>query len=66
MIDVSGDVIYFEGRPVGFIIIPNGTMRDRFMETLIYEKDDSEQVKELQSEIDALEDTISSIRALCD
>lgn len=34
MIDISGDVIYFEGRPVGFVIIPNGTMRDRFEEAI--------------------------------
>lgn len=34
MIDVSGDIIYFDNRPVGFITIPNGTMRSRFMEAL--------------------------------
>lgn len=34
MIDVSGDIIYFDNRPVGFIIIPNGSLRGDFMEAL--------------------------------
>lgn len=60
MIDVSGDVIYFENRPVGFVIIPNGTMRDRFEEALESAGDDSLE-KELQEEKDARDEAEDKI-----
>ncbi len=49
MIDVSGDVIYFDNRPVGFIIIPNGTMRDRFEGALMY--DSTEEVERISAQL---------------
>lgn len=49
MIDISGDVIYFDNRPVGFIIIPNGTMRDRFEEALMY--DSTEEVERISAQL---------------
>lgn len=51
MIDVSGDIIYFDNRPVGFITIPSGTMRDRLIEAL-------ESVGDTQ-ELDDLQRTLS-------
>lgn len=49
MIDISGDIIYFDNRPVGFIIIPNGTMRDRFEEALMY--DSTEEVERISAQL---------------
>lgn len=57
MIDVSGDIIYFDNLPVGFIIIPNGTMRDRFEESL----ERASALNELDEQMRAMKSTLDEI-----
>lgn len=53
-IDLSGDVIYFDGRPVGFITVPNGSLRAGFEELLGY--DVSGEVASVEAQLRAEED----------
>lgn len=57
MIDISGDVIYFDNRPVGFVIIPNGTMRDRFEETV----ERAAALNELDEQLRTIKSTLDEI-----
>lgn len=57
MIDISGDIIYFDNRPVGFVIIPNGTMRDRFEEAL----ERAAEMNELDEQLRAVKSTLDEI-----
>jgi len=34
MIEVSGDIIYHDGTAVGFVVVREGTRRERFLEEL--------------------------------
>lgn len=57
MFEISADVIYFDGKPVATIIVPNGTLRERFEEAveraaLLNELD--EQMRDLKSTLDEL------------
>lgn len=63
-IDISGDVIYFDGRPVGFITVPNGSLRAMFTESIeCYGPDGFDSLEkerdDLQDKIDAVIDYIN-------
>lgn len=66
MIDISGDVIYFENRPAGFIIIPNGTMRDRFEEALTVDEWFGSEVRDAMKDFKPFDDFDSVQEAVDD
>lgn len=68
MITIIGDIIEFNNRPVGFITIPSGTMRDDFEKILnsgSYEEL-KEDFDEMEQELNAALDKIKEIKDLCD
>lgn len=50
MLTVIGDVIYYNGRAVGIITIPNGTLRGNVEEALT--REESSELEELREELD--------------
>lgn len=60
MISISGDVIYYDNRPVGFITVPNGTLRGDFEEALSY--DSSAELVELRSELTAADEELNEAK----
>lgn len=65
MINIVGDVIEFNGRPVALIIVPSGTLRsdmEEAIETLV----STEEYESLQEELEEALETIKKIKELCD
>jgi hypothetical protein len=63
---VIGDAIEYDGRTVGFLTVPPGTLREDVIKALsVCGPDQSERIAELEEEVDGLESIISEIKELC-
>lgn len=65
-IDISGDVIYFDGRPVGFITVPNGSLRGDFEEALTMDEWFGSEVRDAMKDFEPFDDFDSVQEAVDD